>query len=42
MKQNVRVKCYISFHSYGQLWLIPWGYTTERPPDYDELVREIT
>ncbi|HEX9973440.1 MAG TPA: M14 family metallopeptidase, partial [bacterium] len=24
----------LSFHSYGQLWLYPWGYTSERTPDY--------
>ncbi|MCU0644386.1 MAG: T9SS type A sorting domain-containing protein, partial [bacterium] len=24
----------LSFHSHGQLWLYPWGYTSERTPDY--------
>lgn len=22
------ITAYISFHSYGQLWLLPWGYTS--------------
>jgi len=29
------IKAYINFHSYGQLWMTPWGYTTDLPPDYD-------
>jgi len=31
---------YINFHSYGQLWMSPWGYTFDLPPDFtkqDEL-----
>lgn len=27
----------LSFHSYGQLWLYPWGYTSERALDFFEL-----
>lgn len=27
----------ISFHNYGQLILIPWGYTAAPPEDYDEM-----
>jgi murein tripeptide amidase MpaA len=30
---------YLTFHSYGQYWLTPWGYGPELPEDYDELVR---
>jgi len=26
---------YINFHSYSQLWMFPWGYTTDPTPDYD-------
>src|SRR4051812_31634221 len=26
-------KGYIDFHSYGQLWMSPWGYTSATPPD---------
>jgi len=25
---------YINFHSYGQLWMSPWGYTEDLPKDY--------
>jgi len=33
--RNVNLQAYISFHSYGQLWLLPWGYTAGAyPPDY--------
>jgi hypothetical protein len=28
---------YNSVHSYSQLILLPWGYTTTQPADYDEL-----
>lgn len=24
----------LSFHSYGQLWLYPWGYTSDGTPDF--------
>ena len=29
---------YLTFHAFGQYWLTPWGYTTELPEDYEELV----
>jgi len=25
---------YINFHSYSQLWMSPWGWTTDLPKDY--------
>lgn len=25
---DYEITAYISFHSYGQLWLLPWGYTS--------------
>jgi len=25
---------YINFHSYSQLWMSPWGYTSTLPPDW--------
>ncbi|CAK9813043.1 Carboxypeptidase A4 [Anthophora plagiata] len=34
-KQNIRM--YLTLHSYSQMWLVPWGYTYLRPPDYWEL-----
>lgn len=27
---------FIDSHSYSQMWLSPWGYTNDHPPDYDE------
>ena len=27
-----------SFHSYGLMWLLPWAYSRELPPDYNDLV----
>jgi len=27
---------YINFHSYSQLWMSPWGYTSDKPADYDQ------
>ena len=45
--QNVRdtvlsiasqAQVYLTFHSYGQYWLTPWGYTSALPDDYPQLV----
>ncbi|XP_077502703.1 carboxypeptidase B-like [Amblyomma americanum] len=33
-----RIAFYFSFHAFGDLWLIPYSFRTERPPDYDELM----
>lgn len=33
------LKIYASLHSYGQLFLSPWGYTIDKPPNYDDQVR---
>lgn len=33
------LKMYLSIHSYSQLWLTPWGYTSSRPRDYVEIDR---
>jgi len=30
-----RLKGYINFHSYAELWLTPYGYTATKPRDYD-------
>ena len=32
------LKMYVSLHSYGQVVLSPWGYTTEKPENYDDQV----
>jgi len=31
----VNFKGYINFHSYSQLWMSPWGYTSDLPKDYE-------
>jgi len=31
---NIKFKGYINFHSYSQLWMSPWGYTSDLPKDY--------
>lgn len=31
------LQAYLSFHSYGQYILYPWGYDRRVPPDYIEL-----
>jgi len=34
------LKMYLTFHSYGQYWLIPYGYDVKTyPSDYNELKR---
>ncbi|XP_065669272.1 carboxypeptidase B isoform X2 [Hydra vulgaris] len=30
---------FIDIHAYSQLWMTPWGYTTELPKDYKEQMR---
>ncbi|KAF7418990.1 hypothetical protein HZH68_001643 [Vespula germanica] len=32
-------KAYLTFHSYGQYFLYPWGYDRRVPPDYADLDR---
>lgn len=29
-----RIKAYVDFHSYGQLWMSAWGFATDLPPTY--------
>jgi murein tripeptide amidase MpaA len=26
---------YVNFHSYSQMWMSPWGWTDDLPPDYE-------
>jgi murein tripeptide amidase MpaA len=35
VKKLGNVKYYNNFHSYSQLWLSPWGYTNQLPPQPD-------
>merc|ERR1712142_398393 len=37
MSLNGTVKYYQTLHSYSQLVLIPWGYTTDLAPEYDAM-----
>ena len=34
------MKGFIDFHSYSQLWMSPWGYTKELPPDFQDQVKQ--
>ncbi|XP_060520849.1 uncharacterized protein LOC132698674 [Cylas formicarius] len=36
-KNNDTIKLYLTFHSYGNYILYPWGHTSALPPDADEL-----
>ncbi|XP_029840981.4 carboxypeptidase A2 [Ixodes scapularis] len=37
-----RIAFYFSLHAFGDLWLIPYSFRVERPPDYDELMARAT
>ena len=30
---------YLDIHTFGQLWMSPWGFTNAVPKDYDKHVR---
>jgi len=32
-------KIFLTLHSYSQLWMAPWGYSTDVPPNIDDLRR---
>ncbi|CAG7729391.1 unnamed protein product [Allacma fusca] len=32
------IKLFLTFHSYSQMLLLPWGYDATRTPDHDELM----
>ncbi|XP_020615344.1 carboxypeptidase B-like isoform X3 [Orbicella faveolata] len=34
-----KLKGFIDFHAYSQMWFIPWGYTSLRTNDYNEQMR---
>lgn len=36
-----RAKAAVSIHNNAQVWISPYGYTTERPADYAEMVSSI-
>uniref|UniRef100_A0A8C6E1H6 Carboxypeptidase A1 n=1 Tax=Moschus moschiferus TaxID=68415 RepID=A0A8C6E1H6_MOSMO len=37
IKNHGKFKCFIDLHNYGQLVMYPYGYTTEKAQDADEL-----
>ncbi|XP_058842479.1 carboxypeptidase A2-like [Acipenser ruthenus] len=37
IKQHGQIKSFISVHSYSQLLMVPYGYTCNKPADYQEL-----
>ncbi|ODN04498.1 Carboxypeptidase B [Orchesella cincta] len=38
-----KLKLYLTFHAYSQMWLVPWGFAkSQKPQDYNELVRLAT
>ncbi|XP_037081839.1 carboxypeptidase B-like [Pollicipes pollicipes] len=39
LQHKNKMEMYISFHSYSQMLFVPYGHGTERPSDYDELLR---
>lgn len=39
MKNSKLMKGFIDFHSFAQLWMSPWGYTKNLPPDFKDQVR---
>jgi len=38
LDQGVNWVSYFAIHSYAQMWLVPWGWTFDLPPTYDELI----
>ncbi|VVC93997.1 unnamed protein product [Leptidea sinapis] len=38
LKSGVDFKVFLSFHSYGEVIIFPWGYTSDACPDYVELL----
>ncbi len=40
LANNDDLLVYMTLHSYGQFILTPWGYGSELPDDYDDLVSQ--
>ena len=38
MDRKDRIKLYLTMHAYSQMWLVPWGYTSKRAGDYEDLM----
>lgn len=39
LMEQLKPKMYINIHTYSQLILTPWGYTSRKPPTYTEIMR---
>ena len=37
LKHKKDIAMYISLHAYSQMWLLPWGFSEERPKDFSRL-----
>lgn len=38
-QHNSTIKAYLAYHSFSQLWMLPYSYTqTKNPPNIQELV----
>lgn len=37
MAAQTNLIAYLTFHSYSQLWMYPWGFTTDLPDDWQDL-----
>ncbi|XP_042226442.1 carboxypeptidase B-like [Homarus americanus] len=37
--KDLGVKMFVTIHSYSQLWMTPYGYTNDKPANYDEQYR---
>lgn len=38
LNNNKDMIAYLTYHSYGEMWLYPWGYTSALPVDWQDLV----
>ncbi|XP_059476844.1 carboxypeptidase A2-like [Neocloeon triangulifer] len=38
MENKEKFKIFLTLHSYGQMWLLPWSFTEEKVIDHDDLM----
>ena len=41
LAHNDQLKFYMNLHSYGEIVLLPWAYTEEKPDNIDQLTEVI-
>jgi Zinc carboxypeptidase len=39
MERKEQFKIFLTLHSYGQMWLIPWSFTDAKVDDHDDMMR---